>query len=311
MTSPAWSRKRRTVRELLGLPAAVVLLTAVAAGFASGAHRGRPAELAVIGVGVALASLGGWPLSGHLAIATTAVFLILEVHYGRLTGGHYGLPVTYAVLIVVATLLAGTVRSRRRRAQGRSAPQTSQQAAARAQPAVEAASGTGPGTLAYELLRARRHERPLSLLVARPDDIEGLARRGQGDIGPLLEAVGRAVAESLRGTDITARRGENDFWIVLPETPSAAARIVAERIRLSVGVRQAELAPEGVAGLSISIGTAAFPDDGTEAATLAGAAQRALEWAIQLGGNRTVMHSVPPGVPAGWGLTRGDEPLDA
>jgi len=159
-----------------------------------------------------------------------------------------------------------------------------------------------PGSLEYEVLRALRHNHPLSMLVAKPDDIERLARRGGQALVQLLEAVGRAITQSLRATDIAARQEEHEFWVVLPETSSVSARVVAERIRLGVGGRETEVAPGELVSLSLSIGIAAFPDDALSGDGIVLAAQRALARAVQLGGNRTVMHSVPAGAPSGWGI---------
>jgi diguanylate cyclase (GGDEF)-like protein len=169
-------------------------------------------------------------------------------------------------------------------------------------PSAAAAAGPSPGSLEYEVLRALRHNHPLSMLVAKPDDIQRYARRGGQALVQLLEAVGRAIEESLRATDIASRQGEHEFWVILPETSNVSARVVAERIRLGVGGRETEIAPGELVSLSLSIGIAAFPDDALSGDAIVLAAQRALARAVQLGGNRTVMHSVPAGAPSGWGI---------
>ena len=55
--------------------------------------------------------------------------------------------------------------------------------------------------------------------------------------------------------------------------------------------------------MTFSIGVATYPDDGADQVGLDAAAQRALTRAAELGGNRTVLHSVPADVPPGWGLS--------
>ena len=69
-----------------------------------------------------------------------------------------------------------------------------------------------------------------------------------------------------------------------------------------------ELEPEEIAGVKAkndeSIGIASFPHDGLSAAELVAAADRALARAIELGGNRTVLVSIPRDAPPGWGLAR-------
>src|SRR3989442_8432598 len=126
-------------------------------------------------------------------------------------------------------------------------------------PSAAAVARPSPGSLEYEVLRALRHNHPLSMLVAKPDDIQRYARRGGQALAQLLEAVGRAIAESLRATDIASRQGEHEFWVVPPETASVAARGVAERIRPGVGGRETEGAPGQPVSPSLSVGIAAFP----------------------------------------------------
>jgi diguanylate cyclase (GGDEF)-like protein len=119
--------------------------------------------------------------------------------------------------------------------------------------------------------------------------------------------VATTIAEQLRGTDVARRRGTSDFWVILPETGHESARVVAERIRLSLGAHDVELAPGKVTRLSLSLGIASFPEDGVSAHELVKSAERALSRAVSLGGNRTVLHSVSGESPAGWGVKRDGE----
>jgi diguanylate cyclase (GGDEF)-like protein len=153
------------------------------------------------------------------------------------------------------------------------------------------------GTLEYEIERARRHERPLSVLAIVPDEV-GLLANGAGDSLPSNEAIEAAV----RAIDIVERIGPSRFRVALPETGAEGGRIVAERIRLLIDATRPELEPGRVVGSSVSIGISTYPDDGTDTVELEAAAERALARAQELGGNRTVLFSVPPGAPRGWGL---------
>jgi diguanylate cyclase (GGDEF)-like protein len=151
------------------------------------------------------------------------------------------------------------------------------------------------GTLEYEIERARRHERPLSVLAIVPDEVD-LLSAGAGESMPNDEAIEAAV----RATDIVERIGPSRFRVALPETGPEGGRIVAERIRLQIDATRPELEP-GL-GVSVSIGVSTYPADGTDTVALEAAAERALARAQELGGNRTVLFSVPPGAPRGWGL---------
>jgi diguanylate cyclase (GGDEF)-like protein len=152
-----------------------------------------------------------------------------------------------------------------------------------------------PGSLEYELQRSLRHTRYFSLLVARPDRLTGAQARDE----QALAEVATTMLEQLRGTDAVSRRGAADFWVILPETPSDAARVVGERVRLALGSTGE--------GISVSIGISAFPDDGLAARDLAVAAEKALRRAIELGGSRTVMHSSRSAAPAGWSVVAGPD----
>ena len=149
------------------------------------------------------------------------------------------------------------------------------------------------GTLEYEIERARRHKRLLSVLAIVPDEV-GFLSAGPGESLSNDEAIESAV----RATDIVERIGPSRFRVALPETGPEGGRIVAERIRLLIDATR----PEPGLGVSVSIGISTFPADGTDTVELEAAAERALARAQELGGNRTVLFSVPADAPRGWGL---------
>ena len=101
----------------------------------------------------------------------------------------------------------------------------------------------------------------------------------------------------MRAIDIVERIGRHGSSVALPETGPEAARIVAERIRLRIDATRPELEPGRVVGVSVSIGVSTYPADGTDEVELEAAAERALARAQELGGNRTVLFSVPSGAP--------------
>jgi diguanylate cyclase (GGDEF)-like protein len=292
--------RRRALPQLTLSPradaaVAVALLTAVGAALVAEGGALRAVTLILVGANVALAAFLGWPVSGHAALAAAAVYLILETLDGRMDAAHAPLRLLVAVLIVLTVLAGGLLR------RGAASP-----GATPARKGGEAGSArAAPGSLAYELDRAERHRRPFSLLVVRPDNLEHLAASGAEGLARLLDVIGQAISDSVRKIDVVSRRGEHRFELVLPETDAASARTVAERIRLQVDAARPEVAPGRLLGISISVGIAAYPTDGAAADALVDAAERALARALDLGGNRTLLFSVPPGAPQGWGLVSG------
>lgn len=137
-----------------------------------------------------------------------------------------------------------------------------------------------------EELRARRQGgAPLSILLFDLDHFKSVNDRFGHDIGDkVLVRSAEAIGGSLRGTDVLARFGGEEFMALLPSADSEAARAVAERARLAVealtfaGPRE----PERV---TVSIGVATYrPDDSFEAVYRA--ADAALYMAKRAGRNR-------------------------
>jgi diguanylate cyclase (GGDEF)-like protein len=158
------------------------------------------------------------------------------------------------------------------------------------------------GTLEYEIERARRHDRPLSVLAIVPDDLESLAAEAGDSLPRLLDVIDGTIEHAVRAIDTVERIGRSRFRVALPGTEPEAGRIVAERIRLQIDATRPEIEPGLVVGVSVSIGISTYPAEGTEVVELEAAAERALARAQELGGNRTVLFSVPAGAPPGWGL---------
>jgi two-component system cell cycle response regulator len=75
------------------------------------------------------------------------------------------------------------------------------------------------------------HGRHLSVLFFRVPDIEGIRQRfGAKQADHLRLQVAQWICALLRGEDVTARYDENEFCVVLPDTPKNEAEIVMNRI---------------------------------------------------------------------------------
>lgn len=92
----------------------------------------------------------------------------------------------------------------------------------------------------------------------------------------LLAAVGRAMRESVRHTDLPCRYGGDEFTIILPAADEADARHVIERLTEKLAaIPHPEGASSG-AGVHVSIGIAVYPDDADNCAALVSVADRAM-----------------------------------
>jgi diguanylate cyclase (GGDEF)-like protein len=96
----------------------------------------------------------------------------------------------------------------------------------------------------------------------------------------------------LRGADIVAKYGGDEFVIILPQTDREGAHILAERVRRSV---EEHVFPgeDGKMVITSSMGIAQFPEDGEVTRDLLDAADTALYRAKRAGRNRvsTEVHS--------------------
>jgi diguanylate cyclase (GGDEF)-like protein/putative nucleotidyltransferase with HDIG domain len=151
-------------------------------------------------------------------------------------------------------------------------------------------------TLAAEIARAGRFERPMSLIMADLDllrDINNSYGHLAGDA--VLKGIAEIFRQQLRHYDVPARFGGEEFSILLPETPPEQALEIAERIRRAVAEREFEVetASEPIRA-TISIGVAAFPKDGTDANELIHQADLAVYRAKLQGRNRVLGASTEP-----------------
>jgi two-component system cell cycle response regulator len=140
--------------------------------------------------------------------------------------------------------------------------------------------------LEREVLRARRHERPLSILIF---DIDFFKRINDqyghlaGDY--VLRELARVVQGRIRRDEVFARYGGEEFVIVLPETPLEGGVSLAQNLRARVAehtfVFQGERIPT-----TISIGAAVLNDNDKTATDLIQRADEKLYEAKRGGRNR-------------------------
>ncbi len=100
---------------------------------------------------------------------------------------------------------------------------------------------------------AQRYGKPLSIILFDIDHFKSVNDSHGHQTGDrALEIVARILQDSLRESDLCGRYGGEEFMLVLPETHSDRAMLVAERIR----ARVESLTGEGLPRLTVSGGIA-------------------------------------------------------
>ena len=139
---------------------------------------------------------------------------------------------------------------------------------------------------------AERHGRPLSLVFVDIDHFKLVNDTHGHRIGDeVLIEVGRRLLASLRADDWIARYGGEEFAVVLPETDTDAAVLVAERLRAGIGNQDIATAAGNIT-VTASFGVASsLPDSLMTTEALVGAADAALYRSKAAGRNCTTLYS--------------------
>jgi diguanylate cyclase (GGDEF)-like protein len=138
--------------------------------------------------------------------------------------------------------------------------------------------------LRRDLQEARENDLPLAVVAL---DIDGFKKlnddRGHGHGDESLKLAGEALERAVRGGDLVARLGGDDFVMILRGADGGMAREVAERAREAM----ARSLPDELE-LTVSAGFVCYPDNCEEdEANLSELANSALDVAKRAGGNQT------------------------
>jgi len=135
--------------------------------------------------------------------------------------------------------------------------------------------------LETELARARRYERPVSVVMIDVDHFKAYNdQHGHLEGDRVLARVAGQIRSLSRASDTAGRYGGEEFAIILPETPIDGGVRLAEKIRASIE------ASDGGGSVTISAGVAAFPVHGRTPRKLLQAADRQLYQAKARGRNQ-------------------------
>lgn len=141
-----------------------------------------------------------------------------------------------------------------------------------------------------ELERARRFDRPVTVIMADLD----LLRNVNNTYGHLagdsvLQGIAQVIQKTLRDYDLAGRFGGEEFVIVLPETELVDARVAAERVRKAIEETPFHISTSDTPiRVTMSLGVACFPENGTTLTDLTHEADIAVYQAKLQGRNRVV-----------------------
>ena len=148
------------------------------------------------------------------------------------------------------------------------------------------------------LAQAKAAEGTMSVLLADLDllrEINNAHGHLAGDA--VLRGVGSVLQEHLRPQDVPARFGGEEFAVLLPDTTTAEALEIAERLRAAVAAtRFSSGTADTELQATVSIGVASYPEHGTEAVQLIHQADVAVYGAKLQGRNR--VHAATDGAQA-------------
>lgn len=150
--------------------------------------------------------------------------------------------------------------------------------------------------LSKEIKRSKRHGKVFSIVMMDIDyfkNYNDLNGHLNGD--KALMQTARIMEENLRGEDIVARFGGEEFVFLLPEIDKAHAVTASEKLRKRIADARytgEELLPGGK--FTASFGVSTFPEDGEDGLQLIDMADKALYLSKQKGRNRVFSSSDLP-----------------
>lgn len=112
-----------------------------------------------------------------------------------------------------------------------------------------------------EFAKAKRHDRPLSVIMLDADKFKAINDNYGHAMGDLaLQLIADVCRQSLRESDILARLGGEEFAICCPETTCQGATQTAERIRSSIEAAHVDFEGQSIQ-FTLSLGVTALDAD--------------------------------------------------
>ena len=144
--------------------------------------------------------------------------------------------------------------------------------------------------LTHEVERARRYGRPVSVILLDLDHFKQVNDTYGHLMGDkLLALIGQIIKDQVRSSDIAARYGGDEFAIILPDTPRAAAEATAQKLARAIAAGRASASQMSEhLPLSASYGVGCCPDDARSVSEL-----------LQRADDRVyILKGAPPSSPA-------------
>jgi len=142
-----------------------------------------------------------------------------------------------------------------------------------------------------EFSRARRYGHPLSVLMLDIDRFKTINDRWGHPMGDrVIQELAQLTQSVIRGHDLCGRLGGDEFALILPETDSAGAQLIAERLRARAEATDTLRADDGTpVKFTVSIGIAPLSPEDTSFDALLQRADKELYQAKQGGRNRSAL----------------------
>lgn len=144
--------------------------------------------------------------------------------------------------------------------------------------------------LRREVARATKNGRPLSLISCDADHFKKLNDNHGHDAGDsVLRAISEVMSHMFDGDEVCCRFGGEEFLILLPDTDRPTALRRAEELRLAVEGHIVRYGNTNLPPVTLSLGVATAPEDGTIPQALISKADVALYRAKAEGRNKVCL----------------------
>jgi diguanylate cyclase (GGDEF)-like protein len=148
--------------------------------------------------------------------------------------------------------------------------------------------------LEAELSRGRRKSAPIAVLLFDIDHFKKLNDQWGHEAGDIvLQSLAQVVRRVVRGTDIVARHGGEEFVVVMPEAGEEVALLRARQLRSRVAEMSLSHRGNPLNSITISIGIAISADSSQSGDSLVREADSAMYEAKTRGRDQVVVHRMP------------------